>query len=344
MNPRILRICTLFLLLFVTAILPGGSAAQESPAAALKARLWAADGLTGLSPAAATVETAAAAALQLPAADPDAIGDWTRIAFESGRDNNWEIYLAHGDGTQQVRLTNHTADDRRPRLNRGADKIAFVSNRSGNYDIYTMNADGSNVRQLTNHGPSDSYPAWSPDGSRIAFAYFKDEDWEIYVMNADGSGQTRLTFGEGPDVMPSWSPDGQQIVWVRVGTSNFSRIMVMNANGSNQRAITPALKYLLNPVWSPDGSRIAFDYDADGDEWNELAVIQPDGNGLNVIYDPNASLADAFMGAWSPDSTQIVFSLVAYVVQNNQLYIDAGGQRGDSGERRLAGLVARIGH
>ena len=77
-----------------------------------------------------------------------------------------------------MRLTNHTASDFWPRLNRDATKVVFVSNRYGdNNEIYTMNADGSNVQRLTRHDTSDSYPAWSPDGTRIAFAYYQNNNW-----------------------------------------------------------------------------------------------------------------------------------------------------------------------
>ena len=325
MSNSLLRTCLLLLVLLAAFILPGGVTAQgDTPAAALKARAWTADDPAHLPPMPAAGKTLP----QVEAAGratPDALGDWTRLAFQSYRDGNWEIYLAHGDGTQPVRLTNHAADDIRPRLNRGADKIAFVSNRGCNYDIYTINADGSAIRQLTTHGPSDSYPAWSPDGARIVFAYFKDEDWEIYVMNADGSGQTRLTYGNGPDLMPAWSPDGRQIAWVRRSSNGFARLMVMNADGSNQRPLTAALKYLQFPAWSPDGSQIALDYDADGDDWNELAVIGRDGSGLHTIYDPGGALMDAWQGSWAPDGTKLLCSLLLYVVQNSQLYIAAAG-------------------
>ena len=62
--------------------------------------------------------------------------------------------------------------------------------------------------------------------------------------------------------------------------------MAMNADGSNQHAITPPLSYLGSHAWSPDGISIAIDYDADGDGWNELAVMNADGTGLHTLYDP----------------------------------------------------------
>ena len=58
---------------------------------------------------------------------------WSKLVFQSYRDNNWEIYRANSDGSGAVRLTNNSAFDIDPRLTRGATRIAFASKRTGNY-------------------------------------------------------------------------------------------------------------------------------------------------------------------------------------------------------------------
>jgi hypothetical protein len=40
----------------------------------------------------------------------------TRIAFQSIRDGNYEIYVMNPDGSEQTNLTNHPADDVRPSI------------------------------------------------------------------------------------------------------------------------------------------------------------------------------------------------------------------------------------
>jgi Tol biopolymer transport system component len=257
-----------------------------------------------------------------PAASSSITGmaDWSRMAFQSYRDGNWEIYVAQGDGSGPVRLTAEPSSDLRPRLNRGADHLAFYSYRDGNYEIYTMRTDGLGLARLTVNGTGDASPAWSPDGDRIAFASQRDGNWEIYVMNADGSSQVRLTSDAADDVTPAWSPDGSQIAWVKWGDAG-NAIWLMNADGTNPHALTLPLRFLENPVWSPDGTRLAFDYDADGDYWNELASVNANGNGLRSIYDPYSDLVDPRMGSWSPDGNWLLFSRVEYVVYQNQLYL-----------------------
>ena len=85
----------------------------------------------------------------------------TKIAFESNRDGNWEIYVMNADGSEQTNLTNNPAMDTFPSWSPGGKKIAFQSFRDGNWDIYVMNADGSEQTNLTNNPASDGEPSWS---------------------------------------------------------------------------------------------------------------------------------------------------------------------------------------
>ena len=59
--------------------------------------------------------------------------DGTRIAFASNRDGNAEIYSMNADGTNQTRITNHTARDFDPAWSPDGSRIAFASNRNANH-------------------------------------------------------------------------------------------------------------------------------------------------------------------------------------------------------------------
>lgn len=260
------------------------------------------------------------------------LADWSRIVFQSYRDGNWEIYLAWGDGSRQTRLTNNSASDARPRLNRGATKVVFESNRDGNWEIYSMNADGSGVKRLTNNPADETTAAWSPDGKKIAFASKRDGNYEIYVMNADGSGVRRLTNNSADDYSPTWSLDGTRIAWARMAQGAYDgSIWTMKPDGANQSKISGLLRlwFLQNVVWQPYSLHPSFgcDYDVDMDLWNEVALLY---GWVVAIHDAGA-MADTWMGSWKPvpdypsfyDYTDLLFSRVEYVVQNNRLYIRA---------------------
>jgi Tol biopolymer transport system component len=92
-----------------------------------------------------------------------------RIAFETYRDGNYEIYAMQSDGSNPTNLTNRpSSTDFHPVWSPDGTQIAFVSDRDGqfNTEIYVMNADGSNQTRLTNNEAADRDPSWSPDGSK----------------------------------------------------------------------------------------------------------------------------------------------------------------------------------
>jgi len=93
-----------------------------------------------------------------------------KIAFASQRDGNWEIYAMNADGTNSIRLTQHSADDMYPSWSPDGRKIAFASMRDGNWEIYVINANGTNLTNLTKHPSYDTNPSWSPRGTKIAFS------------------------------------------------------------------------------------------------------------------------------------------------------------------------------
>ena len=232
---------------------------------------------------------------------PDWSPDGQRIAFESDRDGDLEIYVMNADGSGVTRLTDHDAPDALAAWSPDGQRIAFMSARDGDFDIYVMNADGSGVTRLTNDA-DDWWPAWSPDGQRIAFESERDGDGEIYVMNADGSGVTRLTNNDAGDGVPAWSPDGQRIAFMSDRDDGDYEIYVMNADGSGVTRLTNNDAGDGVPAWSPDGQRIAFSSDRDGND--EIYVMNADGSGVTRLTDNDTS---DWSPDWSPDGQRIAF-------------------------------------
>jgi len=252
-----------------------------------------------------------------PQAITSDLPEWSSIVFQSLRDDNWEIYLANGDGGDQQRLTADPAADIHPRLNRGCTHVIFASQRTGNYEIFSIRLSDLSLQQLTFTSSDDVYPMWSPDGSKIAFQSYRDGQAEVYVMNADGSGQTRLTVDAGYDGEPAWSPDGARIAFVsaRAGTSH---IWVMNSNGSGATQLSTQ-RYSENPAWSPDGSQIAYDADGNGDGWQEVWIMHKDGSNQRKVY-ATGSQTDVWVGSWSPDGNYIAFTKISFIYYQGNWY------------------------
>ena len=86
--------------------------------------------------------------------------DGTRIAFLSGRDGRYEIYLMKADGSEQTRLTSGPGNNISPCWSPDGQRIAFSSDRDGHYEIFVIKADGSEQVQLTDAPGENTAPAW----------------------------------------------------------------------------------------------------------------------------------------------------------------------------------------
>ena len=132
-----------------------------------------------------------------------------KIAFVSDREGNKDIYVMDPDGSNVVRLTDHSADDYSPDWSPDGNRIMFLSDRYDRTGLYVMNADGSNVTLLLGDAAGSGSFRWSPDGKQIAYYGQPGGNVDIYVMNADGSSVSRLTDHPKVDIPLSWSPDAR---------------------------------------------------------------------------------------------------------------------------------------
>jgi hypothetical protein len=85
-----------------------------------------------------------------PAVSPDG----RTIAFMSGSDRNWDIYIMRIDGSGRKPLTDDPDADGLPTWSPDGKTIAFVSTRSGQWAMWAMDADGGNQRLLFELGGS----------------------------------------------------------------------------------------------------------------------------------------------------------------------------------------------
>jgi Tol biopolymer transport system component len=190
-------------------------------------------------------------------------------------------------------------------------KLAFAD---GNGNVATINPDGTGQTRLA-AGYGD--PAWSADGRKIAYI---NDVGHLATMNADGSGQTDLGFGArfgGYGVYsgigdPAWSPDGGQIAydeWVDYPDGTYyTYLWIVNADGTGRHEVPPGG---AEPSWSPDGQWIAYSGYCNYPTTEFLAIckVHPDGTGTTTVFAREDG--DVLSPDWSPDGTQIVFT-VAY--------------------------------
>ena len=245
-----------------------------------------------------------------------------KIVFTSNREGNFEIYIMNPDGSEQMNLTEHRADDYDPVWSPTGQQILFVSDRHGMRDLYLMNADGTNVRKVFQKLVGREYPTWSPDGKQ--FTYHRFNKLAIYVASSDGHNEEKLTNG----LWPAWSPEGSEIAFVaddafvvaadRHLQAKMPRIQIINLQTEAEEVLLPGKNLMFDPAWAPDSTQIAFswiDIDAipiadllagkDVRNAMKIYLVKRDGSGLREI-------ADADKGAtsnptWSPRGNELIY-------------------------------------
>jgi TolB protein len=231
-----------------------------------------------------------------------------KIAFDSDRESQSEVFVMNADGGAVTRLsTAGEFADGDPAWS--ADGARLVFSCGDGVDLCVADADGSDGRLIYgSHIPLPD-PAFSLDGTAVVFTEgveFCDppgdptECWIASVISAvdsDGTDHRSLTPNNGGGACcPRWSPRNDRIVFVDWGLGT------MNTDGT---ARTPLPACCSHPDWSPDGTRIVFTRDLGTTTSNhEIFVSNADGSGETRL---TANSVDDEQPAWSPDGQRIVF-------------------------------------
>ena len=227
----------------------------------------------------------------------------SRIAFQSNRDGDFDIYIMDLDGRNQTALTFNDVDDQYPVVAPDGQQIAFQSDRDGPSEIYIMDISGQNQQRLTGTTVNNRLPTWSPDGQQIAFISSQDGDFDIYIINSDGTGLHQLTFDDLYTGHMSWSIN-DEIAFNAGPEGETWDIYVISASGQDLRQLTTNDGEDWSPEWSPDGRSLLYLSMLPGND-PALFLMNADGSNQHQLYNTSSYEWGA---DWSADGQHIIFT------------------------------------
>jgi len=151
--------------------------------------------------------------------DPDYSPDGRRIAFTSGRNGSFGIWVSDIDGANARLLFDGGAYvTGSPRWSPDGKRIVFDTRandpaRVGNPSIWMVDADGGQVRRLTGAGTGDVAPSWSHDGAWVYFASTRSGTLQIWKIPSQGGAAVQVTRKGGFEGFES--PGGQFLMYVK---------------------------------------------------------------------------------------------------------------------------------
>ncbi len=183
-----------------------------------------------------------------------------------------DIYLLATDGSGEIPLVEHPADDWAPYWTPDGNRIVFVSDRSGEMGLWMLEVvDGKPTgtpTQIKETGKRFFPKGFTTDGS-FYYGVWKPAS-DIYVATLDFEAgkmltpptKTSLRF-EGANLAPTWSADGKYLAYAsHRGTGGGYVLVIKSVETGQERDLSPeslvmgVAQAYGEPRWSPDGRSI----------------------------------------------------------------------------------------
>ncbi|MEE8200589.1 MAG: hypothetical protein V3R29_05400, partial [Candidatus Acidoferrales bacterium] len=236
-----------------------------------------------------------------------------------------DIFLLSTDGSREIPLVEHPADDFVLGWAPDGKRVLFASDRMGTLGAWAI--------PVAHGKPQGSPELVKPDMGQGVFAmgftrkgsyYYETHTVisDVYVVTLDpatgklaGAPKKVSESFVGSNYGPDWSPDGQYLSYVRRrenDPSGFpergSTIVIRSLQTGEERELSPKLQDLLGPRWSPDGRFLLIPgTDPKTSRWGLFRMDPQTGDVAALVESRPGSWM--VMPEWSPKGEAIFYML-----------------------------------
>ncbi len=230
-----------------------------------------------------------------------------------------DLFLLAADGSREIALVRHPANDRSPIWTPDGDRVVFASNRTRGMSLWAVRvADGRGIGQpvLLRRDMGMDRPMGFTDGGDLFFGAASGQQ-DVYIASLDldeGEASPPVRANDrfvGFNRSAEWSPDGRHLAYYSYREQKASAVLsIWSPESGKYRELPVNLSFdssdvISRPRWSPDGSA--------------LAVVATDRRGRRGIYRVNLETSaetPLVRGEpdgrpshplWSPDGEKIFF-------------------------------------
>ena len=208
---------------------------------------------------------------------------------------NRDIFLLATDGSREIPLVQHPANDFFPIWTPDGKRILFVSDRTGALGLWSVAVVGGKPQgppSLVKGDIGQMAPMGFTDNGALFYSLqtgIKDVYTATFDFSAGRLLEPPATVSQrfvGSNRFPDWSPDGKYLSYVSQRTPGpqypmINPIIIRNLVTGEEREVVPAVAFSRRPRWWPDG--------------RAFAMVSEDAKGRLAIY-----RVDAQTGATSP--------------------------------------------
>jgi Tol biopolymer transport system component/predicted Ser/Thr protein kinase len=171
--------------------------------------------------------------------------DGKKIAFNSTRTGNDEIWVCNSDGSGAQQLTSLLGKGNcgDPRWSPDGERITFSSNMDGRWANYVINSNGGKPKRFTPSSPvNEGVTSSSRDGKSIYFASERSGESQVWKAPADGGEAQQVTRKGG--VQAFESADGNWLYYTKwsEGWSGLCSLWRMPKDGGEETQVLESVE------------------------------------------------------------------------------------------------------